>query len=198
MPAGPSEVAVLADTTCIPSFVASDLLSQTEHGTDSRVILVSDSEKIIQEVQKEISVQLEKLPRKEISMKALLSSKAILVKTKSEAINLLNEYAPEHLILSCKGADKLATKVINAGSVFIGNYSPESAGDYASGTNHTLPTNGYAKSYSGVSLDSFVKKITFQKVSKEGLKKIGKAVESMAEAEGLQAHKNAVTIRLNK
>ncbi|MBI4931060.1 MAG: histidinol dehydrogenase [Bacteroidetes bacterium] len=198
MPAGPSEVAVLADESCIPAFVASDLLSQAEHGADSQVILVSDSEKIIQGVQKEISLQLEKLPRKEIAMKALQNSKAILVKNKKEAIDLLNEYAPEHLIVSCKDADKLATKVINAGSVFIGNYSPESAGDYASGTNHTLPTNSYAKSYSGVSLDSFVKKITFQKLSKEGLKKIGKAVELMADAEGLNAHKNAVTIRLNK
>ncbi|MBI3500666.1 MAG: histidinol dehydrogenase [Bacteroidetes bacterium] len=196
MPAGPSEVAVLADKSCVPAFVASDLLSQAEHGTDSQVILVSDSEKIILEVQKEIYVQLEKLPRKEIAKQALANSKAILVKNKKEAVDLLNEYAPEHLIISCKDADKLAVKVINAGSVFIGNYSPESAGDYASGTNHTLPTNGYAKSYSGVSLDSFVKKISFQKLSKDGLKKISRAVELMAEAEGLQAHKQAVNIRL--
>ena len=195
MPAGPSEVAVLADKTCVPAFVASDLLSQAEHGADSQVILVSDSEKIILEVQKEISIQLEKLPRKEIAVKALANSKAILVKNKNEAIDLLNEYAPEHLILACKDADKLGGKIINAGSVFIGNYSPESAGDYASGTNHTLPTNGYAKSYSGVSMDSFVKKITFQKLSKDGLKKIGNAVELMAEAEGLIAHKNAVSSR---
>jgi len=195
MPAGPSEVAVLADKSCVPAFVASDLLSQAEHGADSQVILVSDSEQIISEVQKEILIQLEKLPRKETANKALKNSKAILVKNKNEAIDLLNEYAPEHVILSCKEADKLATKVINAGSVFIGNYSPESAGDYASGTNHTLPTNGYAKSYSGVSLDSFVKKITFQKLTKEGLKKIGRAVELMAEAEGLQAHSNAIKIR---
>ena len=198
MPAGPSEVAVLADKSCVPAFVASDLLSQSEHGADSQVILVSDSEKVILEVQKEISVQLEKFPRKEIAMKALQNSKAILVKNKKEAMDLLNEYAPEHLILSCKDADKLASKVLNAGSVFIGNYSPESAGDYASGTNHTLPTNGYAKSYSGVSLDSFVKKITFQKLSKDGLKKIGSAVELMAEAEGLSAHKQAVALRLKK
>lgn len=195
MPAGPSEVAVLADKTCVPAFVASDLLSQAEHGADSQMILVSDSEKIILEVQKEIGIQLEKLPRKEIASKALQNSKAILVNTKKEAMDLLNEYAPEHLILSCKDADKLAEKVINAGSVFIGNYSPESAGDYASGTNHTLPTNGYAKSYSGVSLESFVKKITFQKLSKDGLKKIGEAVELMAEAEGLQAHAYAVASR---
>lgn len=195
LPAGPSEVAVLADKTCVPAFVASDLLSQAEHGADSQGILVSDSEKVILEVQKEISVQLEKLPRKEIAVKALQNSKIILVKNKNEALDLLNEYAPEHLIFSCKDANKLATKVINAGSVFIGNYSPESAGDYASGTNHTLPTNGYAKSYSGVSLDSFVKKITFQKLSKNGLKKIGKAVELMAEAEGLNAHAYAVTSR---
>ena len=195
MPAGPSEVAVLADKTCVPAFVASDLLSQAEHGADSQVILVSDSENVISEVQKEISIQFEKLPRKEIAVKALANSKAILVKNKNEAIDLLNEYAPEHLILACRDADKLTGKIINAGSVFIGNYSPESAGDYASGTNHTLPTNGYAKSYSGVSLDSFVKKITFQKLSKDGLKKIGKAVELMAEAEGLHAHKNAVALR---
>lgn len=196
MPAGPSEVAVLADESCIPAFVASDLLSQAEHGADSQVILVSTKEKNIMDVQREIEKQLELLPRKETAKKALANSKAILVKTKSEAIDLLNEYAPEHLIIACKDADKLAGKITNAGSIFLGNYSPESAGDYASGTNHTLPTNGYARSYSGVSLDSFVKKITFQKLSKEGLKKIGKTVELMAEAEGLQAHKNAVTIRI--
>jgi histidinol dehydrogenase len=196
MPAGPSELAILADETCIPEFVASDLLSQAEHGADSQVILVSTKEKVISEVQNEISKQLELLPRKEIAKKALTNSKAILVKTKPEAIDLLNEYAPEHLIIACKNADKLAGQITNAGSVFLGNYSPESAGDYASGTNHTLPTNGYARSYSGVSLDSFVKKITFQKLSKEGLKKIGKAVELMAEAEGLRAHKNAVTLRI--
>jgi len=196
MPAGPSEVAVLADESCIPALVASDLLSQAEHGADSQVILVTTKEKMITEVQNEVEKQLELLPRKVIVKKALANSKAILFKNKNEAMALLNEYAPEHLILSCKDADKLATKVINAGSVFIGNYSPESAGDYASGTNHTLPTNGYAKSYSGVSLDSFVKKITFQKLSKDGLKKIGKVVELMAEAEGLNAHKNAITVRL--
>lgn len=196
MPAGPSEIAVLADESCIPAFVASDLLSQAEHGADSQVILVSDSSTQIDKILREVELQLEKLPRKEIAKKALENSKAILVKNKKEAIDLLNEYAPEHLIIACKESDQLAGKIINAGSVFLGNYSPESAGDYASGTNHTLPTNGYAKSYSGVSLDSFVKKITFQKLSKEGLRKIGKAIELMAEAEGLQAHKNAVALRM--
>jgi len=196
MPAGPSEVAILADDSCIPEFVAADLLSQAEHGTDSQVILVSDNEQVIVKVQKEIETQLEKLPRKEIAKQALKNSKAILVKTKNEAIELLNEYAPEHLIIVCKDEESTAEKIINAGSVFLGNYSCESAGDYASGTNHTLPTNGYAKAYSGVSLDSFVKKITFQKLSQQGLQNIGSAIELMAEAEGLQAHKNAVTIRI--
>jgi histidinol dehydrogenase len=195
MPAGPSELAVLADESCVPAFVAADLLSQAEHGADSQVILVSDSEKIILEVQKEISKQLELLPRKEIMRQALKNSKAILVKNKKEAIDLINEYAPEHLIIACRDEEIISEKIVNAGSVFLGNYSPESAGDYASGTNHTLPTNGYARSYSGVSLDSFVKKITFQKLSKAGLKQIGKAIELMAEAEGLSAHKNAVASR---
>lgn len=197
MPAGPSEVAVLADETCVPAFVAADLLSQAEHGADSQVILVSDNETVIAKIQTELEKQLALLPRKELTAKALDNSKAILVKDKNEAINLLNEYAPEHLILACKDDEELAEKVINAGSVFLGNYSCESAGDYASGTNHTLPTNGYAKAYSGVSLDSFVKKITFQKLSKKGIQNIGRAIELMAEAEGLQAHKNAVTIRIS-
>lgn len=196
MPAGPSEVAVLADETCIPEFVAADLLSQAEHGADSQVILVSDNETVIARIQTELEKQLALLPRKELTAKALENSKAILVKDKNEAIDLLNEYAPEHLIFACKDDEQLAEKVINAGSVFLGNYSCESAGDYASGTNHTLPTNGYAKAYSGVSLDSFVKKITFQKLSKQGIHNIGKAIELMAEAEGLQAHKNAVTLRI--
>ncbi len=196
MPAGPSEVAVLADETCIPAFVAADLLSQAEHGADSQVILVSENEKVITDVQIELQKQLELLPRKELAAKALNNSTAILVKNNNEAIDLLNEYAPEHLIIACKNDEELAQKVINAGSVFLGNYSCESAGDYASGTNHTLPTNGYAKAYSGVSLDSFVKKITFQKLSKTGIQNIGKAIELMAEAEGLDAHKNAVTIRV--
>ncbi len=196
MPAGPSEVAVLADETCVPEFVAADLLSQAEHGADSQVILVSDNETVIANIQQELAKQLELLPRRELTAKALENSKAILVKDKNEAIDLLNEYAPEHLIIACKDDEQLAEKVINAGSVFLGNYSCESAGDYASGTNHTLPTNGYAKAYSGVSLDSFVKKITFQKLTKTGIQNIGKAIELMAEAEGLQAHKNAVTSRI--
>lgn len=196
MPAGPSEVAVIADETCIPEFVAADLLSQAEHGTDSQVILVSDNEKVITDINSELKKQLEWLPRKEIATQALKNSKAILVKDLSEGINLLNEYASEHLIIACKNEKELASKVINAGSVFLGNYSCESAGDYASGTNHTLPTNGNAKAYSGVSLDSFVKKITFQKLSKEGINSVGTTIELMAAAEGLDAHKNAVSLRL--
>lgn len=196
MPAGPSEVAVYADETANVSFVAADLLSQAEHGVDSQVILVVSKESIVGSVEREISLQLEKLPRKELAQKALENSKIILVDSDDDAIDLLNGYAPEHLILSCKNADVLAEKVINTGSVFIGNFSPESVGDYASGTNHTLPTNGYAKAYSGVSVDSFVKKITFQKLSEEGLKNIGNSVMVMAEAEGLDAHKRAVELRL--
>ena len=196
MPAGPSEVAVLVDDTCVPEFVAADLLSQAEHGSDSQVILVSTNEDAIQNIQTELKKQLALLPRKEFATKALENSKAILVKTNTEAIDLLNEYAPEHLIIACENDEQLAEQVVNAGSVFLGNYSCESAGDYASGTNHTLPTNGYAKAYSGVSLDSFVKKITYQKLSKEGINTIGPAIELMAEAEGLEAHKNAVTLRL--
>ncbi|HEY0031561.1 MAG TPA: histidinol dehydrogenase [Bacteroidia bacterium] len=198
MPAGPSELAMLVDESCIPEFVAADLLSQAEHGADSQVILVSANEELISEIQKELIKQVEKLPRASFAKKALENSKAFLVKDQQEGIELLNEYAPEHLIIACRSDEALAEMVINAGSVFLGNYSCESAGDYASGTNHTLPTNGYAKAYSGVSLDSFVKKITFQKISKEGLMNIGNAIELMAEAEGLQAHKNAVTVRLKK
>ena len=196
MPAGPSEVAVLVDDTCVPEFVAADLLSQAEHGSDSQVILVSTNEDVIRKIQTELEKQLSVLPRKDLASKALENSKAILVKTNTEAIDLLNEYAPEHLIIACADDEQLAEQVVNAGSVFLGNYSCESAGDYASGTNHTLPTNGYAKAYSGVSLDSFVKKITYQKLSKEGINNIGPTIELMAEAEGLQAHKNAVTVRL--
>ncbi|MBL7893792.1 MAG: histidinol dehydrogenase [Bacteroidia bacterium] len=196
MPAGPSEVAVIADETCVPAFVAADLLSQAEHGVDSQVILVSNSENVIKKVNEELELQLKALSRNTIAEKALQNSKAILVNSLEEGLELLNEYASEHLIIACSHADELAGKVVNAGSVFIGNYSCESAGDYASGTNHTLPTNGYAKAYSGVSLDSFVKKITFQKLSKEGINTIGKTIELMAEAEGLDAHKNAVSIRL--
>lgn len=196
LPAGPSEVAILADETCSPEFVAADILSQAEHGPDSQVILVSTNETIIQNIQIELEKQLAILPRKELATIALENSKAILVKTNSEAIDLLNEYAPEHLIIACKNDEQLAEQIVNVGSVFLGNYSCESAGDYASGTNHTLPTNGYAKAYSGVSFDSFVKKITYQKISKEGIDNIGPAIELMAEAEGLQAHKNAVSVRL--
>ncbi|MGZ4035733.1 MAG: histidinol dehydrogenase [Bacteroidia bacterium] len=197
MPAGPSELAVLADESCVPEFVAADLLSQAEHGADSQVVLVSDVESVIENVQIEILKQIELLPRKDIAVKALQNSKTILVKNKEEAIDILNEYAPEHLIIACKNEEQLSEQVINAGSVFLGNYSCESAGDYASGTNHTLPTNGYAKAYSGVSLDSFVKKITFQKLNKQGIENIGKAIELMAAAEGLDAHRNAVTLRLD-
>lgn len=198
MPAGPSEVAVIADDSCIPSYVAADLLSQAEHGADSQVILVSDDEQTIKKVISEINLQIKKLPRKDIAAKALTNSRAILVKDLDQGMQLLNDYAPEHLIIACKDYKKLSEQVINAGSVFLGNYSCESAGDYASGTNHTLPTNGHAKAYSGVSLDSFVKKITFQEISKKGIRKIGSTIERLAEAEGLHAHKNAVTIRLKK
>jgi histidinol dehydrogenase len=196
MPAGPSEVAVFADDACVPAFVAADLLSQAEHGVDSQVLLVTTSEKVILEVAKEVAQQLALLPRKDLAAKALDNSKLILVKDRDEAMDMLNDYAPEHLIMACEHDEALATRVINAGSVFLGNYSPESAGDYASGTNHTLPTNGYATAYSGVSVDSFVKKITFQRLTREGLEALAPAIEAMAAAEGLDAHKNAVSIRL--
>ena len=199
MPAGPSEVLVFADETCVPAFVAADLLSQAEHGADSQVMLVATSQEIVNIVMTELKKQLEILPRKGLAEKALANSSAIIfdqAKTK-EAIDFINDYAPEHLILAVKDADSIATKITNAGSVFIGNYTPEAAGDYASGTNHTLPTGGYAKSYSGVSLDSFVKKITFQKISEEGISALGKTIVTMAEAEQLQAHANAVSIRMN-
>ncbi|MEJ7610577.1 MAG: histidinol dehydrogenase [Ferruginibacter sp.] len=197
MPAGPSEVAVYADETCNPAFVAADLLSQAEHGADSHLLLVASSASIVEKVESEIEKQLPELPRKEIALQALENSVAIVLEDIAEAFSLINEYAPEHLIIATDHAEDLASSVVNAGSVFLGHYSPESAGDYASGTNHTLPTNGYAKAYSGVSVDSFVKKITFQQISKEGLQNIGPAVELMAAAEGLDAHKNAITIRLN-
>jgi histidinol dehydrogenase len=196
MPAGPSEVAVYADASANPSFVAADLLSQAEHGADSQVVLVTTNESMIAQVQEEILIQLNQLPRKEFAEKSLANSKAFLVKDESEAIDLLNEYAAEHLILSCAHADEIAGQVVNAGSVFLGNYSPESVGDYASGTNHTLPTNGYAKAYSGVSVDSFVKKITYQKLTEEGLRNISQTVISMAEAEGLRGHARAVSLRI--
>nr|WP_299173026.1 histidinol dehydrogenase [uncultured Allomuricauda sp.] len=196
MPAGPSELLVVADDSAEPSFVASDLLSQAEHGTDSQVILVSTSEKLLDCVALEVENQIKILPRRAIAEKAIENSKLILVKTDLEAVDLINEYGPEHYIVCVGNEDFYLENIVNAGSVFIGNYTPESAGDYASGTNHTLPTNGYAKQYSGVNLDSFMKSITFQKISKEGILGIGNAIELMAEAEGLDAHKNAVTIRL--
>lgn len=196
MPAGPSEVLVIADATCEPQFVAADLLSQAEHGTDSQVILLSDNEEIIQKTIAEVATQVTQLPRRDIATEALKNSRAILLNDFHECIKFSNQYAPEHLIIASESADDYIAKITNAGSVFLGNYSCESAGDYASGTNHTLPTNGFAKNYSGVSLDSFVKKITFQKLTKTGLKNIGPAIEKMAEAEDLMAHKNAVTIRL--
>ena len=196
MPAGPSELLVVADETAVPAFVASDLLSQAEHGTDSQVILVSTSKKLIDAVEKEIILQLEVLPRKDIAVKAIVNSKLIFVENDKIALDLINEYGPEHFIICSEFDDYYSNGVQNAGSVFIGNYTPESAGDYASGTNHTLPTNGYTKNYSGVNLDSFTKAMTFQKISKQGIQNIGKAIEIMAEAEGLQAHKNAVSLRL--
>lgn len=196
MPAGPSEVCVLADATANPSYVAADLLSQSEHGADSQVLLVTTDHSVAERVVDEVYKQLEQLPRKEMTGKALRNSKAIVVHDVDEAIELVNAYAPEHLIISCENDEQLGERVTNAGSVFLGNYSPESAGDYASGTNHTLPTNGYARSYSGVSIDSFVKKITYQKLSKDGLRHIADTVVHMAEAEGLEAHANAVRIRI--
>lgn len=196
MPAGPSEVCVLADETANAAFVAADLLSQAEHGMDSQVLLVTDQKSLISKVDNAIEAQLKELPRREIAIKALQNSKAILVKSLDEAIELVNEYAAEHLIISCKDDEAIAERIINAGSIFLGNYSPESVGDYASGTNHTLPTNGFAKAYSGVSMDSFVKKVTYQKLTHQGLQNIGKTVELMAAAEGLDAHKNAVSIRI--
>ena len=197
MPAGPSEVEVIADETANPKFVAADLLSQAEHGLDSQVVLITTSEKLLNEVEYEVQYQLSRLPRWQIAEKSLENSKLILVKDMDEAIELTNEYAPEHLIIETKDYMELAEKVVNAGSVFLGSYTPESAGDYASGTNHTLPTNGYAKAYSGVSLDSFIRKITFQEINREGIQNIGPAIEVMAAHEQLDAHKNAVSVRLN-
>ncbi len=195
MPAGPSEVCVLADATANPVFVAADLLSQAEHGADSQVLLVTDSLTIANQVQIELTNQLEKLSRKELAIKALNNSTCILIKDINEGIELVNAYAAEHLIIACENAEVISNQIYNAGSIFLGNYSPESVGDYASGTNHTLPTNGYAKAYSGVSVDSFVKKITYQQLSSAGLNNIASIVELMAEAEGLDAHANAVRVR---
>ena len=196
MPAGPSELLVVADDSAVPAFVASDLLSQAEHGTDSQVILVSTSKKMIDAVEQEVQSQLAVLPRKEIAEKAIANSKLIFVENAAIALDLINEYGPEHFIVCAENDDFYVDNIENSGSVFIGNYTPESAGDYASGTNHTLPRNGYAKNYSGVNLDSFMKSMTFQKISEKGIQNIGKAIEIMADKEGLQAHKNAVTLRL--
>ncbi|ARS34852.1 histidinol dehydrogenase [Pontibacter actiniarum] len=198
LPAGPSEVLVMADESATPAFVAADLLSQAEHGADSQVVLLTTSEEVLQEVEQELQAQLEVLPRKEFAAKALDKSVGIVLASADEMLAFSNLYAPEHLILSVADFEELLDGITNAGSVFLGHFSPESAGDYASGTNHTLPTNGYARAYSGVSLDSFVKKITFQYITREGLQNIGKTIETMAEAEGLEAHKNAVSIRLKE
>lgn len=197
MPAGPSEVLVIADDKANPKFVAADLLSQAEHGVDSQVILVSTSETMINLVNQEVDRQLTQLTRKDIAEQALKHSKAILLQNEDEIVELTNEYAPEHLIIQTQNYDQIASQIVNAGSVFLGSYTPESAGDYASGTNHTLPTNGYAKAYSGVNLDSFVKKITFQEITQKGIQHLGSTIEIMADHEQLTAHKNAVTLRLN-
>ena len=197
MPAGPSEVCVLADETANPAFVAADLLSQAEHGIDSQVLLISTSEDMMQQVQAEVERQLNLLPRKEIAQKALENSRMVLVASADEMMALSNAYAPEHLIIQTKNYDEMAAQVVNAGSVFLGQYACESAGDYASGTNHTLPTHGYATAYSGVNLDSYCRKITFQHLTEEGVRQIGRAVELMAGAEQLDAHKNAMSVRLN-
>ena len=198
MPAGPSELLIVADDTADAAFVASDLLSQAEHGTDSQVVLVSPSKQLLNKVEAEIENQMKDLPRKEIAQAAIENSRFIYMSSIEKALDLINEYAPEHFIVCTSKNDFFVEGITNAGSVFIGNYTPESAGDYASGTNHTLPTNGYAKQYSGVNLDSFTKAITFQEISAEGIRNIGNSIELMAEAEGLQAHKNAVSLRLNK
>lgn len=198
MPAGPSEVLVMADETADASFIAADLLSQAEHGEDSQVMLVLNNDSMVTAIQNEISKQLEQLPRKAIAEKSLANSRVIIINDQATALDFINEYAPEHLIINTKNADAVAASVSNAGSVFIGNYSPEAIGDYASGTNHTLPTNGFAKAFAGVSLESFMKYITFQKLTEEGIKKLGPVVEEMAEAEQLAGHKRAVTIRLEK
>ena len=198
LPAGPSELLVYADESATASFMAADLLSQAEHGTDSQVILVCRSMKKLEEIELEIALQLKDLPRKDIASKAIDNSKLIFCSSEEMAIDLINSYAPEHLIISTSDAGKILGKIKNAGSVFVGDYTPESAGDYASGTNHTLPTNGFAKNYSGVNLDAFQKAVSFQEISKEGLLRIGKAIELMADAEGLYAHQNAVSLRLTE
>ncbi|MGB0522479.1 MAG: histidinol dehydrogenase [Flammeovirgaceae bacterium] len=196
MPAGPSEVAIMADSSCVPAFVAADLLSQAEHGVDSQVLLVTTEESIIEPIQQEVAKQLDALPRKAFAAQALENSRIVLVNDDAEMLAMINTYAPEHLIISTANFEALANQITNAGSVFLGNFTPESAGDYASGTNHTLPTNGHARTYSGVSLDSFIKKITFQQITQQGMQQIGNTIEQMAAAELLDAHKNAVTLRL--
>lgn len=198
MPAGPSEVMVVGDDSCVPAFVAADLLSQAEHGPDSQVVFVALNNKLVAKVKAEVEQQLALLPRRDVAAQALAQSKIIVVKNEAQAVEIVNRYAPEHLILAVNKQKYFTDNVYNAGSVFIGNYTPESAGDYASGTNHTLPTNGYARVYAGVSLDAFVKKITYQQISAAGLKNLGPVIETMAAAEQLQAHKNAVSIRLQK
>ncbi len=198
MPAGPSEVAIMADSTANPAFIAADLLSQAEHGPDSQVVLVTNDASLVEKVVLELAAQLNELPRKEIAKKALTNSQAIVLENVAEMIELINGYAPEHLIIAMEKYIEVAEKITNAGSVFLGNYTPESAGDYASGTNHTLPTNGWARSFSGVNLDSFMKKITFQEITPEGILNLGPTIETMAAAELLDAHKNAVSLRLNE
>lgn len=195
MPAGPSEVEVMADESANPAFVAADLLSQAEHGVDSQAVLITNSPELIPAVEKEVAAQLEALPRKEMAAKSMENSRIILLNSQEELIEITNEYAPEHLIISIKNYMEIGDQIVNAGSIFLGNYTPESAGDYASGTNHTLPTNGWARSYSGVNLDSFIRKITFQEISKEGIQALAPTIEKMAEAESLTAHKNAATLR---
>lgn len=196
MPAGPSEVEVIADETAYPVFVASDLLSQAEHGADSQAVLVTTSEKLAESVLQEVEIQLNTLPRKELAEKSLAHSRIIVLRTREEIVELTNAYAPEHLIIETKDYQEIAEQITNAGSVFLGHYTPESAGDYASGTNHTLPTNGYARMYSGVNLDSFMKKITFQEISEEGIRNLGPVIQVMAENEELTAHRNAVSFRI--
>jgi len=196
MPAGPSEVLVVADRNANPEFIAADLLSQAEHGTDSQVIMLTDNQKLIEMVRAEVEKQVKLLPRKVIAVKALENSKLLLFTSLDQCIDFSNLYAPEHLIINTSDPDALADKVVNAGSVFLGNFSCESAGDYATGTNHTLPTNGFARNYSGVSTESFLRKISFQVVNREGIKNLGPAIELMAEAELLNGHKNAVSVRL--
>ena len=196
MPAGPSEVLVMADESAVPSFVAADLLSQAEHGPDSQVILVCPNEEIADAVEVEVQSQLEALPRKETALKALENSRIIVISSLDEQIDFVNEYATEHLIISMNNPWTIAERITAAGSVFVGNYTPESAGDYASGTNHTLPTSGWARSMSGVNLDSFIRKITYQEITQDGIRSLGKTIVTMAQAEGLEAHANAAIIRM--